>query len=409
MLSNQGLILRKQGRIAAILAGITLASSAVYLKVRPQAGKQIAHAAAQDKRVLFPSSDRAATGMWTPLRPMNQGAVFMGTVALPDGRIFVISGRTTVNGKRKRTNAVQVYDPRRNIWKEASPIPTPRMEAGVALGRDGKIYVIGGADPQRRQNVVESYDPRANTWARCSPMPTPREALWAVTARGADGRFRIYALGGRDRSNPGNGLRTVPNNGLRTVPNNGLRTVPNNGLRTVPNNGLRTVEAYDPIAGTWVAKAQRPTPRHALTATLGPDGRIYAIGGSNDQVFCTDAVEIYDPVKNVWSRGCPMPYGRECAAAVFTPGSDGDILVLGGWDRRSWPIAGVEAYSPRTGKWRALPPQPTAAAALGAVMSTDTEGTIHITALGGMPEETNVEEYSFPPGATRRSVRNKSM
>ena len=360
----------KQAWIAAILSSIVATSGVVYQLVTTQTSKQIRPGAAQGKPASAFASDGVTAGGWTALESMKQGAAFAATVALPDGHIFVISGRTNDNGKRKVTHAVRVYDPRQNIWSEASSIPTPRTEPGVALGQDGKIYVIGGADTQRRQNVVEAYDPKTDMWARCKPMPTPREALWAVAAKGADGRVRIYAIGGRDRSKPG--------------------------------NGLSAVEAYDPTTDTWIAMAPMPTPRHALTATLGPDGQIYALGGSNDGVFCTDVVDIYDPMKNVWTMGPPLPYGRECAAAVFTPGQEGEVLVFGGWDRRSWPLADVVAYSPRTRKWRALPPMPTARAAVGAVTRTGADGYFHITVLGGVYGETAVEEYSFRPVATHR-------
>ncbi len=301
---------------------------------------------------------------------MNRGAVFAGTVALPNGRIIVISGSTTDNGKRKITNAVRVYDPLQNTWNELSPIPTPRTQPAAAVGGDGKIYVMGGGDPQRQKNIVEVYDPRTNTWARRHSMPTPREGFSAVAAKGADGRVRIYAIGGRDRSNP--------------------------------SDNLSTVEAYDPVTDIWIARAPMPTPRHALAATLGPNGRIYAMGGSNSAVFCTDILEIYDPVKNAWIRGTSLPGGRECAAAVSTPGPDGEVLVLAGWDRRSWPLASAIAYSPRTKTWRTLPPMPTAGAAIGAVSIPGGDGTIHVYVVGGISRETAIEECSLRSASVRR-------
>src|SRR6516162_9552388 len=139
---------------------------------------------------------------------MNLPAVFAGTVAVPDGRIFVISGFGPYCTPRRLTNAVRVYDPGRDAWAEASPIPTPRGSPAAAVGRDD----------------------------------------------------------------------------------------------SKPGNGLSTVEAYDPATDTWAAMAPMPTHRHALAATLGPDGRIYAVGGTNERVFSTDALEIYDPVRDAWAR-----------------------------------------------------------------------------------------------------------
>jgi hypothetical protein len=305
---------------------------------------------------------------------MNLPAVFAGTVAVPDGRIFVISGFAPYGRPRRLTNAVRVYDPRKDAWAEASPIPTARGSPASAVGPDGKIYVVGGVDPDSMNNMVEAYDPKTDSWARLKPLPTKRDdGLCAVAAKGADGRVRIYAIGGRDDSKPG--------------------------------NGLSTVEAYDPATDTWAARAPMPTHRHALAATLGPDGRIYAVGGTNDRVFSTDALEIYDPVRDAWARGAPMPYGQECAAATFTPGPAGEVLVLGGWDMRHEPLRGAVAYNPRTDMWRSLPGVPTARAAAGAVTIEGAEGCLRVYVLGGTYGWTKVqrdngrqdvvEEYSF--------------
>jgi N-acetylneuraminic acid mutarotase len=202
----------------------------------------------------WPASNRLPTGTWKQRQPMKVPALFAGTVVVPDGRIFIISGLSN----RKLTNAVRVYDPEKDTWTEASPIPTPRTEPGAAVGADGKIYVVGGGDRDGKYNVLEVYDPKNDSWARLKPMPTPREGPWAVAAKGADGRSRIYALGGRDHAKPG--------------------------------NGLSTVEAYDPATDTWTALAPMPTYRHGFAATPGPDGRIYALGGTTEDRLCKDTL-----------------------------------------------------------------------------------------------------------------------
>jgi len=75
-----------------------------------------------------------------------------------------------------------------------APEPSARYGFGAALGKDGRIYVIGGVNgfTQDFANDVEAYDPAANRWTSLAPIPTPRDRL-AVVA-GPDGR--IYAIGG---------------------------------------------------------------------------------------------------------------------------------------------------------------------------------------------------------------------
>lgn len=322
----------------------------------------------------------SAVGAWKKCSPMPQGAVFAGTALGLNGRIYVVSGSTRYDVHL--TAAVHVYDPEQDAWTEASPLPTPRTEPGAAVGPDGRIYLLGGSDPDYKKNVAEAYDPRTDSWSRLAPMPTPREALCAVAAPGADGHIRIYAIGGRDRAKPG--------------------------------NGLSVVEVYDPTTDRWSIMAPMPTPRHAHAATLGPDGRIYVLGGTNAKISATNLVEIYDPGKDSWSQGPPAPYGQECAAAATSPGPEGEVLMIGGWNSRKRPLRRGAAFNPRTNTWRTLPPPSYARAAGGAVVLQRADGERDLYLVGGtgedgqgrrhpsVPVETTVEEYSFRPVSRHR-------
>jgi N-acetylneuraminic acid mutarotase len=139
-------------------------------------------------------------------------------------------------------------------------MPTARASLVAATGSDGRIYAIGGDDLLKGLyndylDTVAAYGPATNSWTAVAPMPTPREQLAAVAGR--DGR--IYAIGGQS-----------PNHSQEDI-----------------------VEAYNPSNNTWVCSqgdsapgcsstslAPMPTGRFALTAAVGSDGRIYAIGGS---------------------------------------------------------------------------------------------------------------------------------
>src|SRR5213594_1270071 len=83
------------------------------------------------------------------------------------------------------------YDPAHDSWKALAPMPIKRGAASAAVVGD-KIYVIGGATPQRGLGTVQTYDPNTNTWKELTPMPTPRNhaAIGAVNGK-------IYVIGGR--------------------------------------------------------------------------------------------------------------------------------------------------------------------------------------------------------------------
>src|SRR5262245_42931106 len=140
-----------------------------------QTGKPTESRAEHSGSGVAAGSDCTKTGTWRTRTPMNLPAAFAGTVAGPDGRVFVSSGFAPYGKPRRLTNAVRVYDPGHDAWAEASPIPTPRGSPAAAVGPDGKIYVVGGVDPDSENNVVEAYDPKADSWARLRPLPTKRD------------------------------------------------------------------------------------------------------------------------------------------------------------------------------------------------------------------------------------------
>ena len=110
-----------------------------------------------------------------------------------------------------------------------------------------------------------------------------------------------------------------------------------------------TAEAYDPIADTWSTVAPMPTPRSLLSAATGSDGRIYVLGGSAVPVPFPDppfnTVEAYDPLTDTWAAAAPMPTPRRGMAAVAAP--DGLIWAIGG----DLSLRIVEVYDPVGNVW----------------------------------------------------------
>src|SRR5438445_10866903 len=128
-------------------------------------------------------------------------------------------------------------------WTILAGMPTPRSELAAAVGADGRLYAIGGADTGGGPlATVEAYTPATNTWVTVASLSTARSGFAAVEA--TDGR--IYVIGG------------MASSGLTNV-----------------------VGAYTPSTNVWTQVAALPTPRSGLAAAVGADGHIYAIGGAN--------------------------------------------------------------------------------------------------------------------------------
>ncbi|MGI8426676.1 MAG: kelch repeat-containing protein, partial [Actinomycetota bacterium] len=203
----------------------------------------------------------------------------------------------------------------------------------AAAGLDGRIYALGeieGRYDPRQYDVLVAYtpspqDPLSGTWERKASLPTDRRRPAMVTGR--DGR--IYVMGGDD------GSRTQVG---------------------TPSKASRVVEAYDPCSDIWSRLAPMPTGRAELAASLGPDGRIYALGGNLDSPGAPTAAEAYDPTTNTWSSLPPMTQPR-AAGLGAARGPDGRIYAVGGNNvgaGGSGAGGSVEAFNPCTMTWNSV-------------------------------------------------------
>jgi len=82
---------------------------------------------------------------------MPSPKVQFGLVSGPDKKIYVIGGGTeTGNNASPFFKTVEIYDPNTDTWTipgwSESIMPTERKELGAALGSNGRIYAIGGAN-----------------------------------------------------------------------------------------------------------------------------------------------------------------------------------------------------------------------------------------------------------------------
>ncbi len=120
------------------------------------------------------------------------------------------------------------------------------------------------------------------------------------------------------------------------------------------SKNMGTVEVYDPSAGSWETKMAMPTSRSAFVLEA-VNGKLYAIGGYNGTAY-TNKVEEYNPQTNTWSTKTSMPTTRAYMASAVI---DGKIYVMGG-DYNNTILNTVEVYDPATDTWTAKAAMPTA-------------------------------------------------
>jgi Protein kinase domain/Kelch motif len=297
---------------------------------------------------------RPAAQVWVTLVPMPTPREFVATTTGPDGLIYAIGG-SDGRPKSPPLTTVEAFDPGLDSWSRRSDLEIGRYDAAAVTAHDGRIVVIGGVThglgPEAVLGSVEAYTPSTDRWAKLPSLRTPRRGLAAAVS--TDGR--IWAIGGFDRD--GDPLRSVevyqPGTGA-WVPGPPLRAARADLAAVTAGDGsvyaigggdpqdLASVEVLTPGASGWAPAAPLPDPRSGLAAVSDREGHVYAIGGFRGaEPLATVDVLFLDR----WVETAGLSTPRAPAAAM---GPDGRIYVIGGLGAHG-PVGAVEAYTPASG------------------------------------------------------------
>ena len=299
-------------------------------------------------------------------------------------------------------------------WTTLTPMPTARGGLGVATV-NGKIYAIGGLSDGSPVNVNEMYDPATNEWTTEAPMPTARSGC-AIAVYDNE----IYVIGGA----VGNGYvgnNEVYNPGTNTWETKASMPTPRAYLSASVVNGkiyliggeayssvspyyseTNVNEVYDPAKNTWTSGTPIPTAVYGYASTV-IDGEIHIIGGSQTSSVQGGSVfvnsnQVYDPQNDTWSLGADLPSAVTYGAAAATEGflAPPLLYVIGGYFLNSF-SSDVQAYNPSNNSWSIGASMPTARAYLGVAVVNDV-----LYAIGGFDDQNGlstaglntVEEYT---------------
>ena len=278
--------------------------------------------------------DAAPSTSWSARAPIGEGGRLEAGVVALDGRVYLLGGFASAG---RITADVDVYDPAADAWTPAAPMPAAlhHMNA-VAVG--GKIYVLGALTGTDFAPVgdVYIYDPAADAWSKGASMPAGTER--GASAVGALGTDVVVAGGSRDDAVATVSIYSTTDDSWRDGPPlpaptyhavgqvvagvlyavGGLSA----GLTTGTSHALHQVEAYDPAAGSWSARADMPTARGGCAAgVLG--GFIVCAGGEADRDNnggIATQTEAYDPAADTWQPLEPMRDPRGGTGGAVTGG-----------------------------------------------------------------------------------------
>jgi hypothetical protein len=148
----------------------------------------------------------------------------------------------------------------------------------------------------------------------------------------------------------------------------------------------------------WTLAAPMPGGGRGEVATAVVDGRLYVIGGlAGAPTQTSDEVTVYDPARDEWQAGAPLPEARHHTAAV---GLDGSVYVSGGAGSLvNWaPLTNLWQLPAGDDTWRALAPMPEGRYGHRLVAL---DGRLYV--VGGRGATTNVLIYD-PPANEWRSA-----
>ncbi|MEK7396290.1 MAG: kelch repeat-containing protein [Candidatus Poribacteria bacterium] len=104
-----------------------------------------------------------------------------------------------------------------------------------------------------------------------------------------------------------------------------------------------------PVSDTWEKKKPMPTPRVSFGFCV-INGKVYVIGGMNQNFSATNGVWEYDPNQETWTQKTNMPTIRDAFTANVI---NGKIYCIGGfnWAFGILPLSTYDIYDPTNDKW----------------------------------------------------------
>lgn len=132
--------------------------------------------------------------------------------------------------------------------------------------------------------------------------------------------------------------------------------------------------------------------RDELACCLGPDNKIYAIGGygGSANASCLSTVERFDPLTNKWEMVAPMNEGRRALAAVAMP--DG-IYAIGGYNGKDY-IDSVERYDLVKDRWTLITALTSPKCTMSALASPDFQSIYVLGGFNGVQLD-EIERYDM--------------
>jgi len=235
-------------------------------------------------------------------------------------------------------------------WSNTASMSVSRTLAASCVLGNGLLLVAGGANGNTTRSSAELYNPQTRTWATTGSMTTARRAATAnslnggaVIVGGRSGTTGALASAERYFSSTGTfsatGSLSVARFG-HTATNLSNGNVLAIGGTNANGTSLDSAQLYAAAAGTWDPAVSLGLALAGHSATRLPDNSVLLVSADS-----LSSVTL-DPAQMQWSQtGQPeIPRRGHTATSL----ASGKVLIAGGTDASSNPLASAEVYDPPT-------------------------------------------------------------
>ena len=250
--------------------------------------------------------------------------------------IFVIGGWT---GSREAVANVEIFDANSfDLKGDGAALKLPRCFLSAAFDSSlHHVFAFGGADSLfQGADVYDSgeYFLNVDGGRKWRLVPAKMKTRRAGHAAAYDSRRnRMYQVGGY-----------------------GGDTLYHDSMEWVDLTPQRLASVND---GFVQCESNMSVKRTGVGAGFGPDGCIYAVGGSPDGGVGHKSLERYDPREGSWQLLAPMTYEKGYTSAAFGPdgkfwaAGGSTVEMLGGFVAETYSDH-FEVYDPRNNTWEVL-------------------------------------------------------
>ena len=314
-----------------------------------------------------PAETNYRAAVWDPqagsivTQPVAWDMFCNGMVVLPDGRPFINGGNLQYDpfhGELKNA----VYDPATDVFTDVQSMAHGRWYPTVTTLGDGRVMTFSGLTETGRTNSTVEIYTVGSGWSQeypagWTPPLYPRMHLMPngnVFYAGSSPGSRVFSTttntwsGVVANTNYPNGRTYGTSVLLPLTPANGYR--PRVMIFGGGNPATATTEIIDLGASPmqWQYGPSMSQPRIEMNATILPNGRVLAVGGStNDEDAATASrnADLYDPNTNSFSSAGVNAYPRLYhSGSLLLP--DATVMLVGGNPTRGAYEPHIEIYSP---------------------------------------------------------------